>query len=687
MNELILIIQGAWRSLVKFIDVSHIERHSARSVPLHQTVCRAYRRWGKWLILAALSMLLLISAAPSHAQSSTESYTSKAPIIVDGQEVFQIRSFGRLTAKERADIINQALQQEVESTEPIELQVVPEKRIAIIRSQATRTDLVTVTQDDLAGNSNPYGQALTWRRQLEAALQQAQFERSIGYIRQAIGLSLAAIIGAIAIHLGLRTLGRVVIRRLSPWLNHPTSPLHPWEQSAKLLIKLAILGIQAGLWGAVAFYITDLFPHIRGWRNQLFSSLNAQVITLGSRNYSALSLLLMLASVVGLWFAVSGITRLVKLYVLRGTGVERRVQDVISILTQYVLTFLGLIVLFQLWGIDVSSLAILASVLGVGIGFGVQNITNNLISGLIITLERPIQIGDFVQVGELVGVVEHIGARSTHVCTLDQVTILVPNSRFLENEVVNWSHGNPVSRLHIPVGVAYGSDVETVQRALLEAAKNHPEVLIKPPPEVWFQGFGDSSLDFDLLVWTGEPKKQFKVKSDLYYCIEASLRHYKIEIPFPQRDLHVRSPHLEQFISAMGDYTAIRSQLSLPNGSSSSMNHTNLPAGVFASESSLATVPRLKEEIDSTNLEAIATELRKPDGLNIQDRRYRGNLYPACFTGSDLVEWLVQNRHVSRDDAILIGQRLVDHRIIHHVLDDAPFQDGYVFYRFYHDDA
>jgi hypothetical protein len=226
-----------------------------------------------------------------------------------------------------------------------------------------------------------------------------------------------------------------------------------------------------------------------------------------------------------------------------------------------------------------------------------------------------------------------------------------------------------------------------VQRALLEAAKNHPEVLIKPPPEVWFQGFGDSSLDFDLLVWTGEPKKQFKVKSDLYYCIEASLRHYKIEIPFPQRDLHVRSPHLEQFVSAMGDYTAIRSQSSLPNGASPRINSANLPAGVLASESSLATVPRIQDGVESIDLEAIATELRTPDGLNIQDRRYRGNLYPACFTGSDLVEWLVQSRHVSRAEAIVIGQRLVDHRIIHHVLDDAPFQDGYVFYRFYHDDA
>ncbi len=660
-------------------------------------------RW-RWLVLFGLTALLWIGAAPGLTQSAEPSESQSAAVMVDGTVLFQIGGVGRLSADERAAIINRALRQEIQMGEPLDIQVLRENAIAIIRSQGSQNDLVTVTSADITESSTAYGQAIIWRRRLADALDQARFERSPGYVRQALGFSAAAIGGAIAMHLGLRAVGRLLLRQLTPWLSHPASPLHPWEPSVKLLSKLAILGIQGGLWAAVMFYITDLFPQVRGWRNQLFSSLNAQIITVGSRNYSALSLLLMLASAVGLWFAVSGITRLFKFYVLRGTGVERRIQDVITILVQYILTFLGLIVLFQLWGIDVSSLAILASVLGVGIGFGVQNITNNLISGLIITLERPIQIGDFVQVGELMGVVEHIGARSTHVCTLDQVTILVPNSRFLENEVVNWSHGNPISRLHIPVGVAYGSDVEKVQRSLLEAAKSHPEVLIKPPPEVWFQGFGDSSLNFDLLVWTGEPKKQFRVKSDLYYRIEASLRHYGIEIPFPQRDLHVRSPHLEQFITTLEDYTLQQSQSPyLSNGDSphpqgaiasetsshsamstmSAMSATSSPTDAILSAASGTASAVLMTPLD---IEHLTQALRQPTtGLAITDRRYQGNLYPLCFLGADLVEWLVQHRHISREEAIAIGQHLVEQRIIHHVLNTMPFQDGYVFFRFYCD--
>jgi small-conductance mechanosensitive channel len=645
------------------------------------------RRQWRWLIVFVLSVCVWISAVPSLAQSSQPSENQTAAVIVDGDILFQVGGVGRLSAEERAAIINRALRQEIYTEEPINIQVLRENAIAIIRSQTSQNDLVTVTSADITESSTAYGQAVIWRRQLSEALQQARFERSAGYVRQALGFGAAAIIGAIAIHLGLRAVGRLLLRQLTPWLSHPASPLHPWDQSVKLLVKLAILGVQCGLWAVVAFYVTDLFPQIRGWRNQLFSSLNAQIITLGSRNYSALSLLLMLASAVGLWFVVSGITRLFRFYVLRGTGVERRIQDVITILVQYVLTFLGLIVLFQLWGIDVSSLAILASVLGVGIGFGVQNITNNLISGLIITLERPIQVGDFVQVGELVGIVEHIGARSTHVCTLDQVTILVPNSRFLESEVINWSHGNPISRLHIPVGVAYGSDVEKVQRSLLEAAKSHPEVLIKPPPEVWFQGFGDSALNFDLLVWTGEPKKQFRVKSDLYYRIEASLRHYGIEVPFPQRDLHVRSPHLEQFITTLEDYTLQQSQPSyLTNGDSPKPQAaiaSRLPFHSGSDSSTPVSSPALTTMPDT---EKLTHELRQPDGLAIHDRRYQGNLYPSCFVGSDLVEWLVQHRDVSREEAIAIGQQLVDQHVIHHVLNDLTFQDGYVFFRFYCDD-
>jgi small-conductance mechanosensitive channel len=397
------------------------------------------------------------------------------------------------------------------------------------------------------------------------------------------------------------------------------------------------------------------------------------------------------AFTVGLWFAVSGITRLFKFYVLSRTGAELRVQEVVAILTQYILTFLGLIVLLQIWGLDVSSLAIIASVLGVGIGFGVQNITNNLISGLIITLERPIQVGDFVKVGDLMGIVERIGARSTEIRTLDQVTIIVPNSRFLEKEVINWSHGDPVSRLRISVGVAYGSDVEKVQAALLEAAKSHPEVLVRPQPQVWFQEFGESALNFDLLVWLGEPKNQFRVKSDLYYRIEESLRRYGLEVPFPQRDLNVRSPQLDELIAAWRQQHAPmppEKQLYSPNGDKLIDHPQDSPARRSVepvSERSLTTVLSA-ERLATVDIEALVTAMRGSGGLEIKDRRDRLNLYPVCFIGSEAVDWLVQMQKCTREEAIALGQLLIERGIIHHVSDEHPFQDDYCFYRFYADE-
>lgn len=516
---------------------------------------RRIRRQWRLVLLGFLTLLLTLVSVPSAAQTSIAATNERAPVVLDGRVLFEVGNLGNNSAARRADIINNALQEEVRSPEPINLEVVQDDDRIIIRSQGSQRHLLTVSEGDVIQGPSRLSQGNIWRETLETNLRRAQLERTPAYYRQALIFTVAVVLVAIAVHVGLRYLEKRLSRHLILWLSEPASSFHPWDQSAQLLLKLALLGLQAGLWIAIALYVTDLFPQLRTWRyelfnflSRLFKFLNSPVISLGNSNYSAVQLLLLLGLTVGLWFGVSFVTKLFKSYVLERTGAEPRVQEVIAVLMQYALTFLGLIVLLQIWGLDVGSLTILASVLGVGIGFGVQNIANNFISGLIITFERPIQIGDFVKVNDLMGTVVRIGARSTEICTLDQVTIIVPNSRFLESEVINWSHGNPVSRLKIPVGIAYGSDIEKVQTALLEAANSHPEVLLQPQPQVWFQGFGDSSLNFDLLVWTGDPKKQFKVKSDLNYRIEASLRRHGIEVPFPQRDLHVRSPKLEELL-------------------------------------------------------------------------------------------------------------------------------------------
>lgn len=637
-----------------------------------------WRRMRLWL-LAMLSCLLLV-ATPNLATPVAAAETIKAPVVLDGVMLFQVGSSANLTATERASIINQALQDEVRSPEPANVQVVQENQQIILRNRTSGRNLITVTQQDVTTGTGPISQATIWRRTIEGRLQRGKLERQPAYYRQALGFSLAILVGAIAGHLLLGLGGRLANRRLGHWLSHPASPLHPWEKPARLMVQLAVLGLQTGLWLAIALYISDLIPELRSWRYELFNFLTARIIILGESNYSALELLLLVALTIGLWFAVSGLTQLFRLYILERTGAERRVQDVVAVATQYTLTFLGLMVLLQIWGVDVRALAILASVLGVGIGFGVQNITNNLISGLIITLERPIQVGDFVQVAELVGSVERIGARSTEIRTMDQVTIIVPNSRFLETEVVNWSHGDPVSRLKIPVGVAYGSEVQRVQMALLEAAKSHPDVLLKPSPQVWFQEFGDSALQFELLVWTGEPKKQARVKSELYYRIEAALRRHEIEVPFQQRDVHLQSPQLDAFIAA---WMARHEVASVPDAE---MRYL-FPASPNDAAADSLVPPADGDRLAAVDLTELVATLRQPGGLAIGDRRYRMSLYPVCFIGADLVQWLVEHRHYSREDALRLGQRLVSQGIIRHVLDEQPFRDGYVFYRFVSDEA
>jgi small-conductance mechanosensitive channel len=232
---------------------------------------------------------------------------------------------------------------------------------------------------------------------------------------------------------------------------------------------------------------------------------------------------------------------------------------VIALVIRYGLLFIGGLVILQIWGIDLSSLALLASALGIGIGLGLQDIARDIGSGVVLLFERPIQVGDFVQVGSFEGTIERINARSTLVRTLDHISIIVPNSRFLSDEVINWSHGNPVSRLHVPVGIAYGSNIEDARSALLDAAQEHPRVLSTPKPQVFFKAFGDNSLNLELLVWTAEPSKHILIKSELYFSIEAKFRKYNVQVPFPQRDLHLRtgsvplefSPEMEQTLQQL----------------------------------------------------------------------------------------------------------------------------------------
>ena len=213
-------------------------------------------------------------------------------------------------------------------------------------------------------------------------------------------------------------------------------------------------------------------------------------------------------------------------------------QFVILRLIHYILIVIGMLFAINLVGIQMTSLAVIFGLLGVGIAFGLQNITSNFVSGIILLFERPVGVGDYIEVGGAMGRVQAINMRATTVITRNNITLIVPNSDFISGTVTNWSVGDAKVRINVSVGVAYGSDTELVTRLLLEAADGHPDVLKEPKTDVLFREFADSSLNFDLRVWILNPMGRFKIISDLNYSIDDAFRYNNITIPFPQRDVH-----------------------------------------------------------------------------------------------------------------------------------------------------
>ncbi len=212
----------------------------------------------------------------------------------------------------------------------------------------------------------------------------------------------------------------------------------------------------------------------------------------------------------------------------------------------YLFMVLGFYMALQIVGIDLSSLTIIAGGISVGVGFGLQNIINNFVSGIIIFAEQPIAIGDRVEVSGIAGKVEKISLRSTMVVTSDNITMIVPNADFISQTVTNWSYSDPKVRIRIPIGVAYGTDPQKVKELLLEVADEDPRTLKDPKPSVIFRAFGASSLDFELAAWTKEmTTRPTSYISGINFAIDKKFREHKIEIPFPQQDLHIRSGGVE----------------------------------------------------------------------------------------------------------------------------------------------
>ena len=178
--------------------------------------------------------------------------------------------------------------------------------------------------------------------------------------------------------------------------------------------------------------------------------------------------------------------------------------------------------------------------LGVGVGFGLQEIVANFVSGLIILFERPVRVGDTVTIGDLSGTVSRIQIRATSITDWDNHEILIPNKSLITDKVVNWTLSEPVTRVLLKIGIAYGSDTAFAQKIMLESVKANPLVLEVPPPTVFFLGFGDSSLNFEIRAFVAQPAHRLLVLHELHMALDRVLREHNIEIPFPQRDLHLK---------------------------------------------------------------------------------------------------------------------------------------------------
>jgi len=344
---------------------------------------------------------------------------------------------------------------------------------------------------------------------------------------------------------------QILLVRVSRRIRRRVAKNQPFAGLVKALAAWGLGLASLALWALTAIGILELVPETEALAHRLlalgaslFLSLETVIFTpfieRGSTRISIYTVLqvLVFGSIIVLLARTS--RRVLLKQILSKTPLDLGVQHAVATFTQYLVLAFGLLVGLPTVGINLSALSFLAGAIGVGVGFGMQNITNNFISGIIILFERPIKIGDRIEVGDVNGDVVHIAARSTTVRTNDNIAIIIPNSSFISSNVINWSHGDSKVRFRVPVQVAYDTDVRLVEKLLLEVAKDNENVLEDPPPRVIFKEFGDSALNFELRVWSSRLLHRRGVLiSQINFAIFEKFRDEGIRIPYPQRDLHL----------------------------------------------------------------------------------------------------------------------------------------------------
>lgn len=280
---------------------------------------------------------------------------------------------------------------------------------------------------------------------------------------------------------------------------------------------------------------------IKTFLDDIVNFLSVPIFSIGNTDVTLWTLTYLILLLVLLYYVTTKLNKIVVYKLLANSKIELGVRVAVGTIFRYVILTVGFIIILQTVGINLSSITILLGALGVGIGFGLQNITNNFVSGLIILFERPIKVGDRIEVTGITGDVINISMRATTIVTNDNISITVPNSEFISSTVINWSHSDRKVGFNFPVGVSYKEDPENIKQILLDVANTNPGVLREPKPDVLFTEYGDSSLVFDLRVWTDQYiTKTGVLKSQLYFEIFKSFKENGVEIPFPQRDLHIK---------------------------------------------------------------------------------------------------------------------------------------------------
>ncbi len=354
-----------------------------------------------------------------------------------------------------------------------------------------------------------------------------------GYINLSLylGLNILATIMALLAFTALRSLVVFLNRKISEESQKKDEKLSPLAITLiEPVLALMMIGFASFFWGLTSDDVT-------GWIEKYQNGIPIGDITIDFGSIGAaiaMFFALYVFTKVSQWFLASR--------VFPHTAMSSGVRDAIIAILGYVGILLAFLVSMGAIGLDLSNLAIVAGALSVGIGFGMQAIFNNFVSGLILLFERPVKVGDWIVVGEHSGVIKKIRVRSTEIETFQNSSIIVPNSQLISETVTNWTLHDRVGRVDIPIGVAYGSDTQHVKKVLLETAAAHKEVRSYPSPQVIFTNFGDSSLDFELRCFIHNIRDVFRVSSELRFDVDAAFRANEIEIPFPQRDVHIIPP-------------------------------------------------------------------------------------------------------------------------------------------------